>query len=103
MNRKRAFVSALLLTLAAFGAGGCAADDCSRAGDRQVQCIAVEHPSDTISNVNTCEGLNLCLAQCINEASCDELVDAYNTTTGPTDKSRKFIQCVTDCQKKNGA
>ena len=104
MNRKRAFVAALLLTLAAFGAGGCASDDCSRAGDRLTQCVVNEQASsDAFSGNYKCEGLNLCMAACIDEASCEELADAYpGQDKMPTDKSSKFIRCVSACQAKNG-
>lgn len=102
MNRKRAFVAALLLTLAALGAGGCGADDCSRAGDRLEQCLVNnEASSDAYSGNYKCEKLNLCTAQCISEASCDELVDAYPGGM-QSDKSRKFLTCVADCHAKNG-
>jgi hypothetical protein len=99
MNRKRAFVAALLLTLAAFGAVGCAADDCSRAGDRLVQCVPnVQPSSDAFDDNYKCVDPNLCKATCVNSASCDELADAYSGT--PTDKSRNFIKCVDQCPAK---
>lgn len=102
MNRKRAFVGALLLTLAAFGAGGCASDDCSRAGDRLTQCVVNEPASsDAFSGNYKCEGLNLCKSECVSEASCDELVDAYSSA--PTTKSGKFIQCIDNCTSKSGS
>jgi hypothetical protein len=68
-------LSAVLASVAALAA--CAGDDCTRSQDHLSECQSSLSSSSSSSSGNpmtpACSGVYLCQAQCINNATCDEI------------------------------
>jgi hypothetical protein len=66
---------------------------CEIASAQLRACLGVE-PSES-SMVGQCADENLCVASCINTASCDELRDAFGGTSSALSSS--FTGCTAAC------
>lgn len=89
MNWKIALVaSALVITSGALP--GCGGDDCTRAGDKTVECastMAASSASGGVGMVEACSGAYLCHSQCINNFTCTQI----------NGNDPGFVACMGNC------
>ncbi len=93
MNWKIALaLSALATSIAALAA--CGSDDCTRSADHLSECMSnlssSANSSSGMAMTPACTGSYLCQAQCINNATCDEI----------NGNLPAFTSCVTGCEGK---
>ena len=70
-----------------FAAMGCG-DACDDALDKYEECGIDVSGGDDDDDVE-CEGQVLCFAECVNDASCDDLMC--------TEHDKQYLKCVADC------
>jgi len=96
MNFKFAIAASAVMALASIFTAGCGGDACTKAADQLTACGIKGDPATTGSMQASCTGTLMCSSDCINNASCDALVDAF-TSGMPGDKSTAFLKCTSAC------
>jgi hypothetical protein len=76
----------IAVALAAFMSSACGANDCEEAVERLSECGGL----DAVDvDVDQCDGRSECIAQCINDNSCANIISA--------DPLSPYNQCVAGC------
>jgi hypothetical protein len=80
------------MVLLALACAACDSNHCDETANRFDECgvkVAPTFPR------GACEGKTLCSADCVNEASCEDLEEAFAAETPPLDNA--YVQCALDC------
>jgi len=107
MSFKSAMAAATLTALASmFTVIGCGGDECVKAADHLDECVPFGSSNTTTGSGTTtgdtgletggsCDGLKLCLSQCVNEAGCPTLKAMSSGNDDPGLKA--YLDCLDKC------
>ena len=98
MNFKVAIAAFAVLALGGiFTTASCGGDVCTKAADQLTACVVAGAMSVSGSPMApACSGSIECNATCINQATCDQLVNAFSGMADPV-KSKPFLDCTSKC------
>lgn len=84
---KLQFIGVLAVAAISLGLAGCGGNACDDAADKWKECTGASADGDT----GDCDGANKCAAECMNNASCDDI------NASLTGMDNAFVQCTLNC------
>lgn len=101
MSLKPTTLASMLMALAGIlSIVGCSGDECTKAADHFTECMSLNASTSSggLDPSAQCDGVQLCISQCINARSCDDITGAF--TDSSSEGSVKYRKCSTDCTTK---